>query len=66
MNTAEGLRRLASVIRWIGMFFVAAIVWHVARQTPHDWLVLFVGVLVLLAALMLAWVIDGFGSPPKT
>jgi len=57
---------LASVIRWIGTFFAAAVVWLVARQTPHDWLVLFVGALVLAAALMLAWVVDGFGAPPKT
>jgi len=61
MSGSEGMRRLSRVIRLVGIFFAVAIGWMGYRT--DNWPVVLLGVLILAGALLLSWVVAGFGQP---
>ena len=62
MNTSEGMRRLAAVIRVVGTLIGFAAALH---GFPPNWHDAILGTVILIAAWGIAWVVDGFGAPPK-
>ena len=68
MNVSEGVARIASVVRWLGWAWfigIAAYVHYVPADSP--WLerigmALLVGGVPLVAAYIVAWILDGFAK----
>ncbi len=60
MSASEGMRRLSRAIRLVGIFLAVAVGWYGYRA--GNWPVVLVGILILAAALLLAWVVAGFGA----
>jgi hypothetical protein len=65
MSASEGVRRLSRAIRLVGIFFGVAIGWMGYRNDNRP--LILIGVLILAGALLVAWIVAGFGqpSPPK-
>lgn len=72
MNKAEGLARVAAVIRWSGHAVAAltgaAVLWvpfSVANDKgPLIGMLLFMGAVYFIPAWALAWIVDGFAKKP--
>jgi len=66
MNTAEGLRRIAAAIRWIGYAIGAYIIYYFGFHSDSvEWIIVAIGIVVAGLAHLLGWVVKGFAEPPK-
>jgi hypothetical protein len=67
MNSHEGIRRVAIVIRWVG--FLAALGVASLMLYPSTWeekaLVFLLACVPAVASQGLAWIVDGFAAPHK-
>ena len=68
MNTAEGLRRIATVIRWAGCFVGALFglaAFDAFRQGQQNFVIAYAVLSVLAGGggLGLGWIVDGFAKP---
>lgn len=67
MNVAEGFRRVAIIIRWVGFLFALAFLGSIfmVRTWADGGMLLLLAVIVAVASQGLAWMIDGFAAPHK-
>jgi hypothetical protein len=66
MNTAEGLRRISTAIRWIGYSIGAFIAyWGIIKIDPVAWDIVGIGAVVAVLAHLVGWVVRGFAEPSK-
>jgi hypothetical protein len=67
MNVAEGFRRVAIVIRWLG--FLAALGCLAAIVSVQSWadrgMIFLIAAFLTAASQGIAWMIDGFAAPHK-
>ena len=67
MNTAEGLTRIAKVVRWLGYLSMFAIVFLAGAmgtfKSPEWWVPLLMAAMAYGVTLTLAWIIEGFAKP---
>lgn len=80
MNAPEGIRRIATAIRWVGdglgvMFAAGGVGFLIAAAVNYEWasdvvsvgIMLFVfGGLVSGAGRLASWIINGFAAPKAT
>ena len=70
MNVSEGIKRLATAVKWLGhigvtLVALVAVVGAFDRRTPLSDLAVMLGLGSIMCALVYvaAWIIAGFGKP---
>lgn len=71
MNAAEGLMRIAQIVRWLGRIFgalfglvgVIALFTDTSERVGLFFILIVAGIIVFVIGMVLAWVIDGFAKP---
>jgi uncharacterized membrane protein HdeD (DUF308 family) len=78
MNTSEGIRRIATAIRWVGDVVGGLLIGVAAFGTIHGWvpgggenwtvltLGLIFGVPLIVGGRLLSWIINGFAEPKSS
>jgi hypothetical protein len=64
MNTAEGLKRIAKVIKWVGVLGFVGFAVAAFRPLPGGFLLyIALGIVWGLLCALIAWIVEGFGTP---